>query len=47
MRRTRRMKLKDRLTELKGRRVKLGGGIGTARGFFYCGEVFDGIGFLL
>lgn len=41
------MTLKERLGQLRGRRVKIGGGVGTASGFFYCGESFDGIEILL
>lgn len=41
------MRLKERLVELRGRRVKIGGGVGTASGYFYCGEAFDGIENLL
>ncbi len=37
------MRLDERLTQLKGRRVKIGG----SNGFIYCGEVFDELPFLL
>lgn len=33
------MRLKDRLRELQGEKVKIGGSVG----FFYCGDVFDGL----
>ena len=37
------MKLRDRLSDLKGEKVKIGGAVG----FFYCGEVFNGIDTLI
>ena len=43
------MKLKERLKELgeRGYTVKIGGGVGTGSGFFYCGEIFEGLNDLL